>query len=276
MLLGALGSGATWGLLTATGLASFVEFVEALTIVLAMGVTRSWRSALAGAGAAVVALAVFTAAAGYALVNWLPRSALQLGVGTLLLIFGLQWLRKAILRSAGLKAMHDEEAEFREQAEAARRAGSEQRLGLDWFSFVVSFKGVFLEGVEVVFIVITFGLNADNVPLAAAGAAGAGVLVLAIGVFAHGPLARVPENTLKYGVGLLLTTFGTFWAVEGLGVFQGGPGDSLEWPGGDWAILILLAAWFLLSRILIRIAPVLAGAAGGPTRPSPAVAEEAS
>jgi uncharacterized membrane protein len=276
MLLGALGSGATWGLLTATGLASFVEFVEALTIVLAMGVTRSWRSALAGAGAAVVALAVFTAAAGYALVSWLPRSALQLGVGTLLLVFGLQWLRKAILRSAGLKAMHDEAAEFREQAEAARLAGSEQRLGLDWFSFVVSFKGVFLEGVEVVFIVITFGLNADNVPLAAAGAVGAGVLVLAVGVFAHGPLARVPENTLKYGVGLLLTTFGTFWAVEGLGVFQGGPGDSLEWPGGDWAIPILLAAWFLLSRILVRIAPVLAGTAGGPTRPSPAVAEEAS
>jgi uncharacterized membrane protein len=276
MLLGALGSGATWGLLTATGLASFVEFVEALTIVLAMGVTRSWRSALAGAGAAVVALAVFTAAAGYALVSWLPRSALQLGVGTLLLVFGLQWLRKAILRSAGLKAMHDEAAEFREQAEAARLAGSEQRLGLDWFSFVVSFKGVFLEGVEVVFIVITFGLNADNVPLAAAGAVGAGVLVLAVGVFAHGPLARVPENTLKYGVGLLLTTFGTFWAVEGLGVFQGGPGDSLEWPGGDWAIPILLAAWFLLSRILVRIAPVLAGTAGGPARPSPAVAEEAS
>jgi len=276
MALSAMGSGATWGLLTATGLASFVEFVEALTIVLAMGVTRSWRSALVGAGVAVVALVIFTAVAGYALVNWLPRSALQLGVGTLLLIFGLQWLRKAILRSAGLKAMHDEEAEFREQAEAARRAGSEQRFGLDWFSFVVSFKGVFLEGVEVVFIVITFGLNADNVPLAAAGAAGAGVLVLAVGAFAHRPLARVPENTLKYGVGLLLTTFGTFWAVEGLGVFQGGPGDSLEWPGGDWAILVLLAAWFLLSRLLIRIAPVLAGTAHGPARPSPTVAEEAS
>src|SRR6266496_5920445 len=108
-----MGSGATWGLLTATGLASFVEFVEALTIVLAGGVTRSWKSALAGAGAAVVALAIFTVAAGYALVSWLPRSALQLGIGTLLLIFGLQWLRKAILRSSGLKAMHDEEAEFR-------------------------------------------------------------------------------------------------------------------------------------------------------------------
>jgi uncharacterized membrane protein len=271
-----MGSGASWGLLTATGLASFVEFVEALTIVLAMGVTRSWRSALVGAGCAVVALAIFTAVAGYALVNWLPRSALQLGVGTLLLIFGLQWLRKAILRSAGLTAMHDEQAEFREQAEAARRAGSEQRFGLDWFSFVVSFKGVFLEGVEVVFIVITFGLNADNVPLAAVGAAAAGVLVLVLGAVAHRPLARVPENTLKYGVGLLLTTFGTFWAVEGLGVFQGGPGDSLEWPGGDWAILVLLAAWFLLSRLLIRIAPGLAGTASGPMRPSPTVAEEAS
>src|SRR5581483_11676952 len=119
---------------------------------------RSWRSALTGTAAALVALAAFTAAAGYALVNWLPEAALQLGVGTLLLIFGLQWLRKAILRSSGLKALHDEEEEFREQAEAARRAGDVRRFGLDRFGFVVSFKGVFLEGVEVVFIVITFGL----------------------------------------------------------------------------------------------------------------------
>src|SRR5438067_573619 len=129
-----MGSSATWGLLTATFAASFVEFVEALTIVLAMGMTRSWRAALAGTALAVVALAGFTAVAGYALVNWLPRSALQLGIGTLLLIFGLQWLRKAILRASGLKAMHDEEEEFREQAEAARSAGREERFGLDWFA----------------------------------------------------------------------------------------------------------------------------------------------
>jgi uncharacterized membrane protein len=251
-----VGSSATWGLLTATFTASFVECVEALTIVLAMGVTRSWRSALTGTALALAALAGFTAIAGYTLVNWLPRSALQLGIGTLLLIFGLQWLRKAILRSSGLKAMSDEEAKFRKQADAARAAGDEERYGLDWFSFVVSFKGVFLEGVEVVFIVITFGLNAHNVPLASAGAGAAAAGVIALGVVAHRPLARVPENTLKYVVGLLLASFGTFWAVEGLGVFQSG-GDSLGWPGDNWSIVGLLAAWFLLSRLLIRFAPAI-------------------
>jgi uncharacterized membrane protein len=241
---------ATWGLVAATFTASFVEFVEALTIVLAMGLTRGWRSTLWGVAAATVALAAFTAVAGYALATWLPRSALQLAIGTLLLIFGLQWLRKAILRSAGLKAMHDEDEAFREQSEAARAAGHERRLGLDWVAFVVSFKGVFLEGAEVVFIVITFGLNASNVPAAAAAAAAAGVLVIALGVIAKGPLARVPENTLKYAVGLVLATYGTFWAVEGLGIFRSGSA-SLEWPGGDWALLVVLAAWFLVSRALV-------------------------
>jgi Ca2+/H+ antiporter, TMEM165/GDT1 family len=265
-----MGSSATWGLLTATFTASFVECVEALTIVLAMGVTRSWRSALTGTALALVSLAGFTAVAGYALVSWLPRSALQLGIGTLLLIFGLQWLRKAILRSSGLKALHDEEDEFREQAEAARRAGDETRYGLDWFSFVVSFKGVFLEGVEVVFIVITFGLNAHDVPAAAGAAAAAAAAVVALGAVAHRPLARVPENTLKYVVGLLLSSFGTFWAVEGLGVFGSG-GGSLSWPGDNWALLGVLAAWFVLSRVLIRLAPVLAHA-----RRLPAIAEGVS
>ncbi len=251
-----MGSSATWGLLTAPFTASFVECVEALTIVLAMGVTRSWRSALTGAALALVALAGFTAVAGYALVTWLPRSALQLGIGTLLLIFGLQWLRKSILRTAGLKALHDEDEEFREQAEAARRAADELRYGLDWFSFVVSFKGVFLEGVEVVFIVITFGLNAHDVPAASAAAGAAAAAVVGLGVVAHGPLARVPENTLKYVVGLLLSSFGTFWAVEGLGVFRSG-GGSLAWPGDSWSLLGVLAAWFALSQMLVRLAPWL-------------------
>ena len=251
-----MGSSATWGLLTATFTASFVECVEALTIVLAMGITRSWRSALTGTGLALVALAAFTAVAGYALVNWLPRSALQLGIGTLLLIFGLQWLRKAILRSSGLKAMSDEDAEFRKQTDAARAAGDEERYGLDWFSFVVSFNGVFLEGAEVVFIVITFGLNAHNVPAASGAAAAAVAAVVALGVVAHRPLARVPENTLKYVVGLMLASFGTFWAVEGLGVFQSG-GGSLSWPGDNWSLLGVLAAWVVVSRILIRVAPAI-------------------
>jgi uncharacterized membrane protein len=238
------------GLLVAVFLASAVEFVEAFTIVLAMGVTRGWRSTLWGAAAGVAVLAVVTAVAGYALVQWLPKSALQLAVGTLLLIFGLQWLRKAILRAAGIKALHDEEEAFAAEREAALSAGTEQRMGLDWFAFVVSFKAVLLEGLEVVFIVITFGLNADSIPLASAGAAAAGVLVLVAGAIVHRPLARVPENTIKFAVGLLLSTFGTFWAVEGLGVFAPGSA-SLDWPGGDVAILGLLAVWSSVSYLAV-------------------------
>ena len=156
------------GVVAATTLASGVEFVEALTIVLAMGTTRGWRSTLGRRRQrALAALALITALAGLrASRSWLPEALLQLIVGTLLLIFGLQWLRKAILRAAGLKALHDEEDAFRSEVQAARAAGDERRLGLDWFAFVVSFKGVFLEGLEIVFIVITFGLNADSIALA--------------------------------------------------------------------------------------------------------------
>jgi uncharacterized membrane protein len=246
---------ALWGLVAATFVAAFVEFVEALTIVLAMGLTRGWRSALAGTGVALVALVGFAAVAGYALASWLPRSVLQLVVGVLLLIFGLQWLRKAILRSAGLKARHDETEEYREQTEAARAAGDEHRFGLDWFGFVVSFKGVFLEGVEVVFIVITFGLNAGDVPAAAISAVLAGLVVATLGLIASRPLAAVPENTLKYAVGLMLATYGTFWAVEGLGALHGGA--SLAWPGGDVALPVILAGWLVLSRVLVALLPRL-------------------
>jgi uncharacterized membrane protein len=240
------------GVVTATLLASGVEFVEALTIVLAMGTTRGWRSAWAGVAAAIAALAVVTAAAGYALQSWLPEALLQLVVGTLLLIFGLQWLRKAILRSAGLKALHDEDEAYREELEAARAAGDERRLGLDWFGFVVSFKGVFLEGLEIVFIVITFGVNGDSMPLAVLGAALGGTIVVAAGFALHRPLARVPENTIKFAVGLMLSTFGTFWSVEGLGWFA--PGESsLDWPGRDAALPVLLALWALLAWAAVRL-----------------------
>jgi Ca2+/H+ antiporter, TMEM165/GDT1 family len=245
-------SGDDLGLIVATLLASGVEFVEALTIVLAMGTTRGWRSTWAGVGAAVVALAVITAVAGYALQRWLPESLIALVVGTLLLIFGLQWLRKAILRAAGLKALHDEDAAFRSEVDAAARAGDERRFGLDLFAFVVSFKGVFLEGLEIVFIVITFGLNAGSIPLATVGAALGGAIVLGAGFALHRPLARVPENTIKFAVGLLLTTFGTFWAVEGLGWFSAGQ-ERLEWPGGDLALLVLLAAWCALAWATVRM-----------------------
>jgi uncharacterized membrane protein len=240
------------GVVVATLLASGVEFVEALTIVLAMGTTREWRSTWFGVGAALGVLAVVTALAGYALQSWLPEALLQLVVGTLLLIFGLQWLRKAILRSAGLKALHDEDETFREEIAAARAAGDERRLGLDWFAFVVSFKGVLLEGLEVVFIVITFGVNGDSIPLAVVGAALGGAIVVAAGFALHRPLARVPENTIKFAVGLMLSTFGTFWSVEGLGWFS--PSDaSLDWPGGDAALPVLLALWALLAWGTVRL-----------------------
>jgi Ca2+/H+ antiporter, TMEM165/GDT1 family len=240
------------GVVAATLLASGVEFVEALTIVLAMGTTRGWRSTWVGVGAALAALAAVTAVAGYALQSWLPEALLQLVVGTLLLIFGLQWLRKAILRSAGLKALHDEDQTFREEVEAARAAGDERRLGLDWFAFVVSFKGVFLEGLEIVFIVITFGVNGDSIGLAVLGAALGGAIVVIAGFALHRPLSRVPENTIKFAVGLMLSTFGTFWSVEGLGWFA--PGEaSLEWPGGDGALPVLLALWALLAWTTVRL-----------------------
>jgi uncharacterized membrane protein len=245
-----MSTGSGIGLVVATFLASSVEFVEAFTIVLAMGITRGWRSALAGAALALVALCVITAVAGYALIQWFPETALQLVIGSLLLVFGLQWLRKAILRAARLKAHNDEEERFLQETEAARVATTESHFGLDWFGFVVSFKGAFLEGLEIVFIVITFGLNADSIPLATTGAALGAALVLVAGVIAHRPLSRVPENTIKFVVGVLLSTFGTFWAVEGLGVFAEGR-ESIEWPGGNLALLGILAVWSFVSWLTV-------------------------
>jgi Ca2+/H+ antiporter, TMEM165/GDT1 family len=240
---------AVTGLFVATFVACFVEAIEATTIVMAMGFTRSWRSALLGTLAALGVLAVFTALAGYALTHWISESALQLVIGTLLLIFGLQWLRKAILRSSGRKAIHDEDQIYREEV-AAALAGGARRPGLDLFSFMVSFKGVLLEGMEVVFIVITFGLNADNVPIAVVAAVSAVIVVLMIALIAKRPLASIPENTLKYGVGVLLASFGTFWAVEGVGVFRAGH-ESLQWPGQDLILIPLIVTWFLLSRAFV-------------------------
>jgi uncharacterized membrane protein len=237
-------TGRDLGIVVTTLLASGVEFVEALTIVLAMGTTRGWRSAWAGVIAAVVALTVLTVVGGYALRQTVPEHTLQLVIGSLLLLFGLQWLRKAVLRAAGLKALHDEDATFREQTAAARAAGEDRRLGLDWVGFAVSFKGVLLEGFEVVIIVVGFGASSGSIGLAAAGAALGGALVVAAGFALHRPLARVPENTMKYGVGLMLTTFGTFWIVEGAGG---------EWPGGDAVLPVLLALWGGLSWLAVRV-----------------------
>lgn len=228
----------TAGFLIASAfLASAVEFVEALTIVLAAGVTRGWRSALAGLGAATVALAVIVAALGPAL-TLIPISALRLVVGALLLAFGLQWLRKAILRASGYKPLHDEAAIFARELEEARTAQGGQRAGLDWYGFTLAFKGVLLEGLEVAFIVVTFGSAQGRIDLAALGAGGALVLVVIVGVLVRAPLARVPENTLKFAVGVMLTTFGIFWATEGAGA---------HWPGGDASLPVVLAFVIALS-----------------------------
>ncbi len=224
-------------LLVAAFLASAVEMVEALTIVLAVGITRGWRSALIGVGSAVVALAIVVALLGPALTR-IPINGLRVVVGTLLLIFGLQWLRKAVLRSSGYKALHDEDAIFQREIAEARTAGTVVRANLDWYAFTLSFKGVFLEGLEVAFIVLTFGSTQGNIPLAAAGAAGAIIIVGFAGVMIHAPLSRVPENTMKFAVGVMLTTFGTFWSAEGAGV---------NWPGSDLAILGILVFVVLVS-----------------------------
>ena len=235
-------SGAQVGLAVSVFLACAVEAVEALTIVLAVGYTRSWRSSLTGVGAAALVLTALTAALGPALTA-LPINVLRVVVGALLLIFGLQWLRKAILRAAGAKARHDERAAYAEELEAARHAG-ETRPGLDPYSFTIAFKGVLLEGLEVVFIVLTFGANQHDVGLAAI-AAGAAVLVVVLAGFAvHAPLARVPENTLKFAVGVMLTSFGTFWGAEGAGA---------HWPGNDLALLGLIPAVLLWALILVAV-----------------------
>jgi uncharacterized membrane protein len=242
----------SFGIGAASFLASGVEFVEALTIVLALGVTRGWRASLWGAAAAMVLLAVAIAAIGPGVTHAISREWLQLVVGALLLTFGLQWLRKAILRSTGLLALHDEDATFAAETAAARNAGDERRFGLDWYAFTISFKAVLLEGLEVVFIVISFGASASDRAPAVIGAATAFALVLAVGVAVHRPLARVPENLIKHGVGLLLSTFGLFWLVEGLNAFAAAR-HPVAWPGGDLALPFILLAWLACAQVSMRL-----------------------
>jgi uncharacterized membrane protein len=223
-----------------------VEAVEALTIVLAAGLTRDWRSTFQGMSVALVVLAAVVAAVGPALTLF-PLGVLRLVVGALLAIFGLMWLRKAILRASGYKGLHDEAGIYERQVAAAREARTERRFGVrDWYAFTLSFKGVLLEGLEVVFIVITFGDNQGNVGLAALGAAAAVLVIAGIGVAARAPLARVPENTMKFTVGIMLTSFGTFWGAEGAGV---------HWPGNDAFLLVLVPVYALVCvgyTVLLR------------------------
>lgn len=231
-------------------LACAVEAVEALTVVLAVGVSRGWRSALQGVAAGLACLAVIVAGLGPALTH-VPIDALRLVVGGLLLIFGLGWLKKSILRASGFTALHDEDAIYANELAVARAATRAQIAVVgDWYAFTLAFKGVLLEGLEVAFIVVTFGASQGSVPLAAVGAVAAVLLVTAAGVVVRGPLARVPENTMKFAVGVMLTSFGTFWAAEGAGV---------EWPGSDAALLAVLGVVtvgaLVLTAILRRIQP---------------------
>lgn len=224
-------------------LASAVEAVEALTIVLAVGTTRDWRSALVGVAAALGALAVVVAALGPAL-TLVPIDALRVVVGALLLVFGLQWLRKAVLRASGLKAIHDEDAAYATEVAHARAAATVERDGLDWYAFTVSFKGVLLEGLEVAFVVITFGSSRHAVGWAALGAAVAVLVVAAAGAVVHRPLSRVPENSLKFAVGIMLAGFGTFWGGEGVGV---------NWPGNEAALPVVIAFVAVVALGLVRL-----------------------
>jgi uncharacterized membrane protein len=254
-------SGAQLSLALSVFLACAVEAVEAFTIVLAVGTTRRWSAALAGVGAAMLVLAVLIAALGPALTS-LPLGVLRVVVGGLLLTFGLQWLRKAILRAAGAKAKHDEEAIF-----ATERADAEAApvpAGFDGYAFAISFKAVLLEGLEVAFIVLTFGANQHDVGLAAAAAAAAILAVLAAGLALRAPLARVPENAMKFVVGVLLTSFGIFWGAEGAGA---------SWPGGEASLaplvaVVALAALAMVAEIKGRGGATTAGA------PSPRAAGE--
>jgi uncharacterized membrane protein len=247
-------SGTEVGLALSVFAACAVEAVEALTIVLAMGSARSWRSALAGVGAAALVLGVVVAALGPAL-TVLPIGTLRVGVGALLLIFGLQWLRKAVLRGAGLKALHDELAVFAQETSAAQ--GADRRARLDPYAFTVSFKGVLLEGLEVAFIAVTLGAGQHRVGLAAAAAGAAVFAVAAAGAAVRAPLARVPENTIKFAVGVMLSSFGMFWGAEGAGA---------SWPGGELSLLVIIPALALAALALTRAVRVagVRGQAGGP------------
>jgi uncharacterized membrane protein len=224
-------SSAQLSLVASVFLASAVEAVEALTIVLAVGTSRRWPSTLLGVAAGAAILALLTAGLGPALVL-VPIATLRLFVGALLLLFGLQWLRKAILRASGLLARHDEIAAFARESDSAE-AVSLPSDRFDGYSFAVALKGVLLEGIEVIFIVLTLGASQHRVTLAALAALAAVLIVVLLGLLARGPLARVPENAMKFTVGVLLTSFGAFWGAEGAGA---------AWPGGDAALPALVLA----------------------------------
>ena len=229
-------------------IASAVEFVEAMTIILAVGVTRGWRAPLYGTIAATLTLAIIIAALGVTIVTVVPELALKAFVGALLLLFGLRWLRKAVLRFAGIVAIHDEEQIYLREV-AALKARGEQRTGFDRVGAIVAYKAVLLEGTEVAFIVIAFGAGGPAALNAAVvGAVAAGVLVIALGLALRQPLTLVPENWMKFGVGAILSAFGVFWFAEGLGA---------QWPGDALSIPVILAVFLAASWISVRMLQVI-------------------
>ena len=248
-------TGTELGLVAAVFLACAVEAVEALTIVLAVGSTRGWRSALIGVGSALCALAVLIAVLGPALTS-LPLNVLRAVIGGLLLVFGLQWLRKAMLRAGGLKALHDEDAAFAAETAAAHAAGVAGSR-FDGYACAVAFKGTFLEGLEVAFIALTFGTTQHDVGAAAGAATAAVAVVAAAGIALRRPLTRVPENALKFVVGVLLTSFGMFWGAAGV---------HAHWPGGEAALLVIIPALALFS---LGTVVVLRRGFGGEPREQP-------
>ena len=230
--------------ISAAFLASLVEVVEAFTIVLAVALVRGWRPAALGTGAALALLAAIVLTLG-PLLERIDIHALQLVIGVLLLLFGLRWLRKAILRSAGLIALHDEEAAFTKETRQLENQAAGQAAHLDWIAGLAAFKAVLLEGLEVVFIVIAVGAGRGLLWPASLGALAACVVVLCVGALLHRPLSRVPENTLKFAVGIMLSAFGVFWTGEGLG---------LAWPGGDFVILGLALLFLVVGWTLVTLA----------------------
>ncbi len=223
-------------------LASLVEFVEALTVVLAVGSVRGWRGALGGSFAALAVLLAIIVLAGPALTH-IPLTALQVAVGALLLLFGMRWLRKAVLRAAGVIPLHDEQAEYAREIAAARAIGGGG--GWDRVALSTAFQITMLEGIEVVFIVIAIGAGGPGLLLPASlGALAALLVVVVLGLVIHRPLARVPENALKFVVGVLLSGFGAFWFGEGVGI---------RWPGEDWSILALAAGFLAVAALAVRL-----------------------
>jgi len=224
-------------------LASLVEFVEALTVVLAVGVVRGWRPALTGTGLALVVLLALVVVLGPALQS-IPLDAVQLVVGVLLLLFGMRWLRKAILRSAGIIALHDEEAIFARETRTLKQSGPMISSGWDATAIVAAFKIVLLEGIEVVFIVVAIGATSGQVLPASIGAGVALIVVVLLGLALHRPLALIPENKLKFAVGVFLCAFGSFWAGEGI---------DIKWPWEDWSILALIVGFLVVAGLAVPL-----------------------